>query len=345
MDGGRKRRRTLPLYQSLTSWHKERCLPYSNILNKALHWEQGNSDIESLPMLPVQLFKKAELSSVPDEQVIKVLKSSGTTSQQPSKIYLDRETASRQTKALSYIMKSFIGGQRLPMVIVDSKAVIQNRQSYSARGAGILGFSNFGRDHFYLLDEEMKPDWEGLRAFLDKHADTRKLIFGFTFIVWLHLYKEAVRQEQRVDFGDSVLIHGGGWKKLEQEKTDSLTFNRLLRDSLGIRSSYNYYGMVEQVGSIFMECEQGWLHTPDFADVLVRDPYTLEVLPNGKEGIVQVMSLLPSSYPGHNLLTEDVGVILGEDNCPCGRHGKMFRVSGRLPAAEIRGCSDTYSAT
>ena len=64
----------------------------------------------------------------------------------------------------------------------------------------------------------------------------------------------------------------------------------------------------------------------------------------GEEGILQVQSILPESYPGHSLLTEDRGVLLGEDGCPCGRRGKYFAVLGRLRAAELRGCSDTYAA-
>ena len=62
----------------------------------------------------------------------------------------------------------------------------------------------------------------------------------------------------------------------------------------------------------------------------------------GEEGVLQVLSPLPRSYPGHSLLTEDLGVLLGEDDCPCGRKGKYFKVTGRVPRAEVRGCSDTY---
>ena len=43
-----------------------------------------------------------------------------------------------------------------------------------------------------------------------------------------------------------------------------------------------------------------------------------------EEGLIQVISLLPSSYPGNSILTEDIGVILGEDNCGCGRKGKFY---------------------
>lgn len=64
----------------------------------------------------------------------------------------------------------------------------------------------------------------------------------------------------------------------------------------------------------------------------------------GEKGIIQVVSMLPESYPGHSFLTEDEGVILGEDDRPCGRKGKYFKILKRLPNAEIRGCSDTYAA-
>ena len=53
-----------------------------------------------------------------------------------------------------------------------------------------------------------------------------------------------------------------------------------------------------------------------------------------------MISLLPTSYPGHNILTEDIGEIVGEDNCKCGKKGKYFLVHGRIKEAEIRGCSD-----
>ena len=91
-----------------------------------------------------------------------------------------------------------------------------------------------------------------------------------------------------------------------------------------------------------MECECGHLHTSVFSDVIIRKPIDFRVCGFGEKGIVQVVSSIPESYPGHSLLTEDEGVILGEDDCLCGRKGKYFKIIGRLKNAEIRGCSDTY---
>jgi len=69
---------------------------------------------------------------------------------------------------------------------------------------------------------------------------------------------------------------------------------------------------------------------------------TWEVLPFNHEGVIETVSILTASYPGHVLLTEDLGVVFGEDDCSCGRLGKYFHVNGRIPKAEIRGCSDTH---
>ena len=100
--------------------------------------------------------------------------------------------------------------------------------------------------------------------------------------------------------------------------------------------------MAEQTGSIFMECEHGHLHAPVWADVAIRRPEDFSEAAVGEKGLIEVVSVLPRSYPGHVLLTEDEGRVLGEDTCPCGRKGRYFEVLGRVKRAETRGCSDTY---
>lgn len=326
----------------LTSFHMENCKEYNHIITN-LRLKTQAFTIKQVPYLPVQLFKMMKLSSLLDEDIIKVLTSSGTTGQEVSKIYLGKETATLQSKALIAIGKSFIGDKRLPMIIIDTKNVFKDRSSYSARGAGILGFSNFGRDHFYALDENMEVDWEGLNSFAKKYKGEKILLFGFTFMIWQYFYKKLINKKYKLDFSDGILIHGGGWKKLQDEKVDNIEFNRLVIEQLGVKFVHNYYGMVEQVGSIYMECESGYFHTPDFADIIIRDTVSYKSLNKSETGLIQVMSLLPKSYPGHSILTEDLGYLVGEDDCLCGRKGKYFKVIGRLPKAEIRGCSDTHS--
>ena len=337
-----KEQALLKQLNQLTEWHVNNCAPYAAMIEKS-GWQMDVQGLADIPYLPVHLFKLMDLMSVPKEEVVKVLTSSGTTGQQVSKIYLDKETAAKQTKILVEVMKPLLGTKRLPMVILDTKSVLKDRKSFSARGAGILGFSNFGRKHFYALNDDMSLDLEGLQAYLEEYRGQKILLFGFTFMIWQYVYKEVITRKVQLDFGESILIHGGGWKKLKDEAVDSLTFNRMLQEQLGIREVHNYYGMVEQVGSIFVGCSEGHLHTPNYADILVRNPITFEPIPYGEQGLIQVMSTLPKSYPGHSLLTEDLGAIVGEDDCPCGWQGKYFTIAGRIPKAELRGCSDTFS--
>jgi hypothetical protein len=336
-----KSRRLLAALDALTALHVSQCAPYARALS-IMHPEGGRATrLEDVPYLPVSVFKTHALRSVAEADVFKVLTSSGTTGQVPSRIFLDRATATRQTRALAQIMTHVLGPQRLPMILVDTKSVFQNRQSFSARGAGLLGMANFGRDHFYALDDDMQLDEAGLAAFLAKHAGKPLLVFGFTFMVWLYFLPALARM--KADLSQATLIHSGGWKKLIEQAVDNARFKATLREATGLTRVYNFYGMVEQVGSVFLECDAGVLHAPSFAEVIARDPRTLAPAPFGQLGVLQVLSALPTSYPGHSLLTEDLGVVLGEDDCSCGRKGRYFSVHGRVPRAEIRGCSDTHA--
>lgn len=328
----------------LTKHHADRCEPYRRIITAVGFEAESVSSYRDIPFLPVRLFKDLDLCSVSPEEVVKTMTSSGTSGQNVSRIFLDKETAANQTKVLTTLVSDFIGAKRLPMIVIDSPSVVKDRAMFSARGAGILGFSIFGRDRVFALDEKMRLDIDGLRSFLEKHAGERVMLFGFTFMVWQHFYKELLNSGITLNLSNGVLLHGGGWKKLANEAVSSSEFRSGLREVSGLRDVHDYYGMVEQTGSVYLECSEGHLHASIYSDVIVRRPLDFEVAAFGEPGIIEVVSLLPSSYPGHALLTEDEGVILGEDDCPCGRLGKYFRVIGRLKDAELRGCSDTYGA-
>ena len=346
LNRGEKEKLLTERLVELTKLHQEKCPEYARILESISFDADKVKSYKDLPFLPVRLFKELELRSVPKEEVVKTMTSSGTTGQAVSKIYLDRATSSNQQKTMVKIVSEFTGSSRMPMIIIDCPSVVKNRTMFSARGAGILGFSIFGAKKIYALDDDMKLDVEGLKEFLDKYGDQKILLFGFTFMIWQHFYKELMRLKDEgiyFDLSNGILIHGGGWKKLTSEAVSEEEFHKRLKDACGLEHIHDYYGMVEQTGCIYMECECGHLHASNFSDVIIRRPIDFSEADIGETGIIQVVSTIPESYPGHSLLTEDEGSILGEDDCPCGRKGKYFKINGRLKNAEIRGCSDTYA--
>lgn len=330
----------------LTRHHYAHCEAYRKMLDATGVDIDKIRHYEDLPYLPVRLFKELTLRSVEEDAVIKTMTSSATTGQQVSRIYLDRETSADQTRTLVRIVSSLLGSKRVPMIILDSRDVVKDRNMFSARGAGILGFSMFGSKRMYALDEQMELDVAGMKAFLEEHKGETIFLFGFTFMIWQHFYKKLKETGYCPDLSKGVLVHGGGWKKLVAESVSTARFKQALNDVCGIRPEnvHDYYGMVEQTGTIYLECEHGHLHASNFSDIIIRNPKDFSVAGNGEPGIVEVVSVLPKSYPGHVLLTEDEGVVLGEDDCPCGRKGKYFHIHGRIRNAEIRGCSDTYAA-
>ncbi len=330
----------------LTRLHRARCPEYAGMLEAIGFEENSIRTCRDVPFLPVRLFKEMELRSVPKEEIVKTMTSSGTTGQAVSRIYLDRTTSANQQKAMVKIVSDFTGSGRMPMIIIDCPGVVRDRAMFSARGAGILGFSIFGAKKIYALDDEMKLDIRGMQEFLEANRGKKILLFGFTFMVWQHFWKELARLRQEgitFDLSDGILIHGGGWKKLISEAVSRDEFHRRMEEVCGLKDIHDYYGMVEQTGCIYMECECGHLHASCFSDVIIRRPLDFSEAEIGETGIIQVVSTIPESYPGHSLLTEDEGCILGVDDCPCGRKGKYFRINGRLKNAEIRGCSDTYA--
>lgn len=330
--------------RELTRWHYERCELYGHLVDRifggprALEFER----LEDAPFLPVSLFKTRELRSVAPGEVVKTLTSSGTTGQAVSRIYLDAATAQLQSRTLVKIMQHFLGVERRPMIFLDHPAVVRDRRTFSARGAGILGLLPFGRQPFYALREDMSLDLDGLETYLSAMRGQRPVLFGFTFMVWQYFVEALERRGRRFSMPGAIMLHSGGWKKLEALQVSPEEFRRRVQAVTGIEAVINYYGMVEQVGSVYIENPLYCLQASNYSDVIIRDTNTLEPLPPGRAGLIQVVSALPMSYPGHSLLSEDLGLVEGCDNPATGMHGQYFRILGRLPRAELRGCSDTF---
>ncbi|MGN7186959.1 LuxE/PaaK family acyltransferase [Microbacterium enclense] len=326
--------------RELTEFHRERSSGYAKILKVIGYGPRAASSFEELPWLPARLFKDRTLSSIPDEKIVQRIHSSGTTGV-PSRVAVDRQGASDQARSLVEALSPVIGSKRLPMLIIDSRRSAATKGSVSARGAGILGMMTFGRAHVFALDEDEALDRRAVEGFLRRHGGGPFLVFGFTFMVWRHLLRPA--EAWGWDLSRGVLVHGGGWKRMEDEAVSPEDFRLAFATNTGLLRSHSFYGMTEQMGTVFVEGDEaGVMCAPPFARVLIRDPDTWAAAAPGRPGLLQVMSTRPHAYPGHVVLTEDLGeVVYGS---AVGTIGGAFRVRGRLAKAEVRGCSDAVAA-
>ncbi len=342
IDKNKKRKNIQEELKYLNKYHYKNCINYRHILDAIGYDQTKTKNLEQYPFLHVDIFKKNDLKSIKESKIFKIMNSSGTSGINTSKIFMDKENAKIQTKTLKTIVSDFIGKSRMPMLIIDSESTVKKRSNFSARTAGIVGFSIFGKDHTFALNDQLEIKTKVLENFFHKYINQPVLVFGFTYLIWDKFLEQLNRSYIKLPKLNGFLIHGGGWKKLIEKKIDNTTFKKKLKDTIGIKNSINYYGMIEQTGSIYLECKYGFLHTSIFSDIIIRRPdYSLSSLK--EKGIVQTISLLPTSYPGHNLISDDLGEIIAEDKCKCGRLGKTFLIHGRIRKTELRGCSDTIS--
>ncbi|KOA20364.1 acyl-protein synthetase, LuxE [Clostridium homopropionicum DSM 5847] len=301
--------------------------------------------LEDVPYIPVNMFKEFNLSVCKEQEVVRVLTSSATTTGIPSKIYLDKKTSIRQTQGLISTISNFIGAERRPLLVIDSEDSNKRGGSITARGTAIRGVSTFASNITYVMDKELELDINKLYEFAEKYRNQEVLIYGFTYIVWSKFIKVLEEKGIKFDMHKIKLLHSGGWKKLISQKVEKYEFN--IRTAKVFNTSpsniIDFYGMVEQVGVVFLDCECGHKHIANFADVIIRDLESLEEVKPGGTGIIQVMSILGSSYPSQAILTEDIGELIGIDDCPCGRKGKYFKFKARVEKAEVRGCGDTFA--
>lgn len=339
LDLKEKEKIMINIMNELTDHHYIKSKNYKKLLNFLNLRKKKYKNLNDIPFLPVRLFKDFKLKSVNDNKIIKILQSSGTTGLKTSKIFLDNKNSQDQSKALNKIIKKLLGEERLPMLIIDKRPNQKDRTSINARTAAINGFSIFGKDHLFLINDKNLIDYKNLNIFLEKFHQKKFFVFGFTSFVYQNLIQKLLINKISYSFKNAILLHGGGWKKMEKIKITNEKFKYLLKKKLDLRNVHNYYGLVEQTGSIFIECKCGFFVTSVFSDILIRDK-NFNLVRNGSKGLIQLLSTLPSSYPGHSILTEDIGQIISDTKCNCSIKGKKFLVHGRIAEAEIRGCSD-----
>jgi len=295
-------------------------------------------EISDLPFIHTSLFKNFNLISNNSNQKISTFNSSGTTSSKQSKVNLDLKTSFLQTKALGKIFSEILNRKK-DILFVEKKNFLKSKESMSAKGAAIKGFGQLCNNRYFLLKDNNKINISFLKKYLKNNENKEFVIFGFTSSIWFNLLAELKKQNIKFKKNQGILIHGGGWKKMYNLKVNNNKFKNEIKNLLGVKGVYNYYGMMEQTGSVFLECEKGYFHCSIFSDIFIRNS-KLRSSKIKEAGLIQVLSLLPTSYPGHNILTEDLGIIHGIDDCKCGKKGKYFTVLGRIANAELRGCSD-----
>ena len=294
------------------------------------------SSWRALPPVPARAFRERGLVSQGPAEA--VFRTSGTTGGGAARGEHHVPDLSLYHASLLPNFKAHLlpDGARLSMVSLIPSP-IEVPDSSLSHMIGVVA-DRLVRDARYFVGREGRLDERGLRTAL-RAAETagEPLLVVGTAFAFVHLLDALARDGTRFRLPDgSRVMETGGFKG----RTRTVPRDELyaaIRARLGIPPGriVNEYGMTELLSQFYEPVLAGGarLHRPPpWVRTRVLDPVTLEPLPPGREGLLCHFDLANLGSVCC-VLTEDMGVELPEAG------GDGFRVLGRNPGAEPRGCS------
>lgn len=302
-------------------------------------------DIERLPFIPTLFFKKNRLYSIPQNRIFIHATSSGTSGSF-SDIGFDASgllcgldmviTVAKRWKLLSPIPCNYI--------ILGYRPHRSNKTAVAKTAYGYTLFAPALSRTFALKykDGKYSPDLDGIIDAIVRHSKSRfPLRFigfpSYTYFV-MKLMEErgiSVQLPKR-----SLIMLGGGWKQFYKEQADKSEFYSLAKKVLGLDEE----NIIEAFGAaehpiLYCDCEKHHFHVPVYSRVIIRDVHTLEPVPNGQIGLVNLITPMVKATPILSIMTDDLGILHDANECGCGIKSPYLEIIGRVGLRDIKTCA------
>jgi hypothetical protein len=274
-----------------------------------------------LPAMPQQLFKRAQLFAHGKATPAAVYETSGTTTGEPGRQHL-LCTDIYQAVAVAGAKRAglFDGSPELHFIAASP------REAPHSSLSAMFGFWNRaaapGRDNFWMGADDFAR-LHDLLACARRPVALAGTAFGF-----VHFLDFLSGRRLRLPRG-SWLLETGGFKGRSREIPKPELYTQLAQ-TFGVadRAIWNEYGMSELSSQAYARGTGGLHAAPPWARVLVVDPATGREVAPGREGLVRWIDLA------------NVDSILALQTLDRAvRTDQGFRLLGRLPRTEPRGCS------
>ncbi len=296
-----------------------------------------------IPPLYVGTLKIHDFLSVPPEEVVLTLTSSGTSGQR-TKLHFDAPSLKRMETLSQHIFRALGYGSSKPAHYL---LFSYDREEASEVGTSWSTEQKMACAPAQSLHWLLKRDYTGNFSF-DLHAAARLLIdlssegplrfLGFPAFMYTAL-EEAKRLYPSLQVDpESFVIAGGGWKNHAGQPMKQRDFARFVEESCGLPASNvrDIFGMAEH-GVPYGACALGHHHVPACSRLAVVDPLTLKPLGFGQEGQLLLLSPWNSAQPNQSILSTDVAVL--EEGCPCGLPGAYIASVRRGGTQKHKGCA------
>ena len=302
-------------------------------------------DLVRVPMLPTLFFKRHALFSMPRRRMVMKVTSSGTSGTF-SQVGFDLGCIWAEVPMVLRLgwRHRLISFRPANYVVLGYKP---DRRSSAGVTRTMFGMTFFAPPlrRFYALrwqGEGYVPDLDGAVEALERFScspfPTR--IVGFPSYLWFGLKRmEELGISLRLRPGSKILL-AGGWKQHWQQQVDMSVLYSLVRRVLGVGEEdiHELFGAVEHP-IFYNTCPRHHFHVPIYSRVLIRDPATLEPLPMGQVGLVNLISPLIRATPVTSVVTDDLGYLTPGDACGCGLTSPYLTLLGRVGLGDIKTCA------
>lgn len=297
---------------------------------------------EDVPPVPTAAFKRLDLASLePGRSPEAVFQTSGTTRQGRRGRHPVASLRLYRAASLPWFRAQLLpDGARMPVLALLpspeeaphsslSRMMFDVAEALGAEGGGFFGTVEGG-----LREADV------LAALRSAESARRPVLLAATAFGLVHWLDALARNGTRLSLPEgSRLMETGGFKGRSREVARRDLYEAL-RDRIGIPADHvvNEYGMTEMLSQFYepvlsrrgapSAADARWHVPPPWVRTRILDPITLEPVADGAAGLLCHHDLANAGSVAV-VLTEDMGV-----RCEDG-----FRLLGRAPGAEPRGCS------
>ena len=324
-----------------------RCPEYRRILD-SFGFDPGQistfDDLVRLPFLPTLYFKRHELNSIPPEKQLIRATSSGTSGSM-STIGFDLYSLELGKKMVVNVGRYHRLWSARPVnyIVFGYQPTKENKTAVSKTAYGFTFFAPALSRTFALESAGggYRLSWDRVVKALEKCAASRFPMRSIGFPAYTYFLLRDLREKGvrfRMPEGSMVGL-SGGWKQFYAERVDKNEFYSLAEEVLGIGESQviEFFGAVEHP-ILYTDCRCHHFHIPVYSRVIIRDPDDLSPLPDGRAGLINLLTPMMWSSPLLSVMTDDIGVLHSE-SCPCGASSPWLEIVGRVGVSDIVTCA------
>jgi hypothetical protein len=294
-------------------------VPYQQFCNGRGKTPENVTAWQDIPAAPASAFKHFTLTCALESDCVRVWHSSGTTSTETSRHFMDAPALEAYRKSLHAGFVTHIGTQPILALMPTPEEAPNSSLSFMASEL----ISVHGGKFFW------GDNWQE-RLITTLQSITQPITLFGTAFAWVHFF-DALDNIKIILPSNTRIIETGGFKGKSREVSRDELYGWFV-DRLGIPLTHCHseYGMSE-MASQFYSTGNGAYHHPPWLQTRVLDPLTETECPDGTPGLLAHYDLANTNSV-LAIQTEDWGYKNANGD------GTLVLL-GRAPGAVLRGCS------